>query len=335
MNPSDIRPAIANMVLAFVGEAGADAEALASSLGFPWHGGFNSSTMPPFATELRLWEAAADCVGDPFFGVHVAQRIQRGTFGPLEFICRTAATLGEAMDIIVKYYPLIQPDMSVSCYVVDGATVVQQRINQHGHRCRQVNEFFLAMILLHGQLLSRTRFKTLRVWFANPRPADLSELQQIFGTSNFEFAASSSGLAVDERARTLPIVSSDQPLHAVLEGMLAKYLPSPKRNDPVIRTRRLIAETLHQRVPSIDWVARTLGVSVRTLQRQLDAERWTFRSLTEDVRAELARVYVADENRAIGEIPYLLGYAEPRHFFRSFKRWTGTTPTEFRRSRQG
>jgi AraC-like DNA-binding protein len=32
----------------------------------------------------------------------------------------------------------------------------------------------------------------------------------------------------------------------------------------------------------------------------------------------------------IGEVSYLLGYAEPSNFHRAFRRWTGRTPAEWR-----
>lgn len=72
-------------------------------------------------------------------------------------------------------------------------------------------------------------------------------------------------------------------------------------------------------------------MSPRTLQRRLADEQATFADLLESVREELARIYVG-EGRPLGEVAFRLGYAETSAFLRAFKRWTGTTPTAFRRS---
>jgi AraC-like DNA-binding protein len=57
----------------------------------------------------------------------------------------------------------------------------------------------------------------------------------------------------------------------------------------------------------------------------------TFAALVDEVRAELARMYLADPRLAIFEVAYLLGFSEASAFHRAFRRWTGTSPSEHRR----
>jgi len=73
-------------------------------------------------------------------------------------------------------------------------------------------------------------------------------------------------------------------------------------------------------------------MSPRTLQRKLAAEDTTFRKLVETVRQELAVSYLADARFTLVEISYLIGFSEQSSFSRAFKRWTGSTPQEFRGS---
>ena len=40
--------------------------------------------------------------------------------------------------------------------------------------------------------------------------------------------------------------------------------------------------------------------------------------------------YVAESKMSLGEIAFVLGFSQPSAFFRAFKRWTGTTPSDFR-----
>lgn len=59
--------------------------------------------------------------------------------------------------------------------------------------------------------------------------------------------------------------------------------------------------------------------------------RCRFAELLDQVRRELAQRYIADPRLALGEVAYLLGFAEPSPFHRAFRRWTGMTPAAARR----
>src|SRR6266550_1606574 len=54
-------------------------------------------------------------------------------------------------------------------------------------------------------------------------------------------------------------------------------------------------------------------------------------TLRDKVRHELALRYLREPELAVCEVAYLLGFSESSAFHRAFKRWTGTTPNEFRR----
>lgn len=57
----------------------------------------------------------------------------------------------------------------------------------------------------------------------------------------------------------------------------------------------------------------------------------SYQQLLNEVRRELAKQYLRDQRHSIRDIAFLLGFAEPSVFVRSFRRWTGQTPGAFRR----
>lgn len=77
-------------------------------------------------------------------------------------------------------------------------------------------------------------------------------------------------------------------------------------------------------------IAKRLGVSVRTLQRNLTAEGTTFQQQVQEVQKAMAFSYLK-MNLTTEEIASLLGYNEVNSFVRAFGKWTGTTITEYRR----
>jgi AraC-like DNA-binding protein len=82
--------------------------------------------------------------------------------------------------------------------------------------------------------------------------------------------------------------------------------------------------------PDIRRVADTIGTSVRTLQRRLQATGSTYGAAVEQARSAAACRLVKDRRRKIGDVARALGYSDHAHFTRAFQRWTGLTPRDFR-----
>ena len=76
-----------------------------------------------------------------------------------------------------------------------------------------------------------------------------------------------------------------------------------------------------------------MEMSVRSFQRRLADRGLVYSDLVETARQELATELMADESRTLAEIASELGYSKVSNFSRAFQRWTGKSPTEFRRER--
>ena len=68
------------------------------------------------------------------------------------------------------------------------------------------------------------------------------------------------------------------------------------------------------------------------MRRTLSASGTSFQVLLKDVRAQLAKRYLTNPRLSLSEVAFLLGYSEPSAFHRAFRKWTGTTPVEYRES---
>jgi AraC-like DNA-binding protein len=80
----------------------------------------------------------------------------------------------------------------------------------------------------------------------------------------------------------------------------------------------------------IDRVARELGMSRQTLYRRLKAEGTTFEEVLDAKRRQLAVRYLALDRSSVKAAAYKLGFSDPAAFSRAFKRWTGSSPSQFR-----
>src|SRR5262249_12271652 len=160
---------------------------------------------------------------------------------------------------------------------------------------------------------------------------DRSELVRVLGTEHIEFEAGANGLGFDATILDLPFKTADPALFDVLQRHAQQVTPARAENALLDEVRQILRGQLPRGVPELAQVARALGTSARTLQRRLADEKITFAEVVDGLRRELAHAYLREPDRALGEIAFLLGYTEVRAFLRAFKRWTGTTPSSYRK----
>lgn len=96
-----------------------------------------------------------------------------------------------------------------------------------------------------------------------------------------------------------------------------------------IRTRLLTGDIL------IDEIARSMDLSVRTLQRELHRSGTDFRSLTNSIRTQRAIELLEYTYLPITMISEDLGYSSPAGFTRAFRNAIGCGPREYRDKRRG
>lgn len=95
------------------------------------------------------------------------------------------------------------------------------------------------------------------------------------------------------------------------------------------RVRRLLlADPLHP--TCLQHLARSLGMSSRTLRRRLEDEHTSYRELLDDLRSNAATKYLDDTDMSVEDIADALGFSNASNFRHAFRRWTSTAPREFR-----
>jgi AraC-like DNA-binding protein len=97
--------------------------------------------------------------------------------------------------------------------------------------------------------------------------------------------------------------------------------------------RVLIESVLDTRNVTIAAAADAAAMSVRTLQRRLTESNLSYSSLIDQVRLARAIRLLEEPMVTISGIAFDLGFSDPAHFTRAFKRWSSVSPREYRRQR--
>jgi AraC-like DNA-binding protein len=166
---------------------------------------------------------------------------------------------------------------------------------------------------------------------AHHRSEGISEMARFVGTK-VEFAADKDEFALNIDARELPLIHADTYLNDLLLKYCEAALAGRRGDVSELRTRveNAISSLLpHGRV-LVEDVARSLGMSERTLARRLSDEGLNFTEILQQLRRDLAVRYLDDRKLHVSKIAWLLGFHEVSAFTHAFKRWTGKTPRELR-----
>jgi AraC-like DNA-binding protein len=96
--------------------------------------------------------------------------------------------------------------------------------------------------------------------------------------------------------------------------------------------KALIKTYMTDGYPSSQKMAKLMGVAVRTLHRRLSKAGLTYQEIVDDVRFESACDLLQNTNLQIGSVSRSVGFDDPSHFSRMFRRVGGLNPVEFRAS---
>jgi AraC-like DNA-binding protein len=285
------------------------------------------------AAAYRAWQAAVALTADPDLGLVVAAEQPTGAFDILEYALRASPTLRRGFEQLVRYGRVAREDLLSSIQEEGSRVRVGFRLSPESPVLRQQADYFLlGWLRIARESCGRSDLAPLESCFPYPAPAGSRRLEQAFrGPLTFDAPAA---LVFDRESMSLPLVRPDPHLVQLLGRRLLRLLP-PEAGSAAsfaLAVRRRVALALASGNVTALRIADELGVSARTLDRRLADEDTSFRELLDDVRLEMARKYLRDPRLSLGEIAFLLGYSEASAFHRSFRRWTGSTPLEFRRS---
>ncbi len=99
--------------------------------------------------------------------------------------------------------------------------------------------------------------------------------------------------------------------------------------------RQAVVSLLRLGVADLPNAAAAAGMSERSFQRHLADVGLRFGRLVEEARFEVARALLADGALRVIDVSTELGYADSANFTRAFRRWTGVSPRQFRRTAAG
>lgn len=290
---------------------------------------------PPYVdlqTERRVWRAIVDATGREDIGLVCGQRFPTQANGMLGYVMANAPTIRVALEKCSAYQRVIGDSMGMVCdRGPDTTRVWIEQWSPWDDTLRYTVDLFMAAIMSWATANAPIPIRPLRVGFRYERPADVLPYETLFSPAAVAFGAKDSFQIYENGALDQPVIGASQNVFAMFEDKVQRLLGNLEQGDTwAFRTRQRILEALKGEAPSVERVAGELAVSVRKLQQRLSHEKTSYSHVLTDARRDLAEEFLKAGEVGNDEIAYLLGYSEVSVFSRSFKKWTGQTPSDFR-----
>lgn len=282
--------------------------------------------------QIAFLNLAAEVLKDDLLGFHLAQAIELREIGLIYYAMASSATLLEALQRAARYTVLLNEGVALQCIDRGDITLSFGYVGVSRHTDRHQIEMWMTALIRICRQLTGLRLVP-RHWrmthFREDR--DHAEFDECAGRA-VEFGATADEIVFDAEAKLLPVVSADSHLNRLLTAYCEEALSGRRRSRDSfsVSVENAIVPLLPHGNAKASEVARRLGVSQRTLARRLAADGLTFSELLENLRADLADRYLADEQVSISQVAWLLGYREVGAFSHAYKRRTGKTPREAR-----
>lgn len=271
--------------------------------------------------------------GDRHLPYRIGNAIHVSAYGMYGYAILCCTSFRQAMAFATRYHLLAAPLAAISFAEQDDRSSWTLEAIHHRKIDSRIARFVIELQIgihtsLHRDVMGPT-FVPREITLAYDRSDDFHLSEDLVGCP-VRWGQDANRLLFDTAALDAePKLGNRTTYSAIIDVCDALLADMATYGGVAGRIRRLLVESIH-RPPTLEAVADRLGMTARTIRRQLGEHGTSFRALLDEARSELAIKYLRETRMTNEDIAAALGFADPANFRRAFRRWTGTNPNGFR-----
>jgi AraC-like DNA-binding protein len=297
-----------------------------------------SLNQPETLTSIRQYitvcQNALQASKDPEIPFLTGSRIPLSAYGMYGFALVCSPTIREYFQVAVKYHRLATPLLSMSWREeVDTVSwVLALPVDSHSDALVSfLLDQHLTQLATHLRtVLEPDRCLPIRATLPYPAPRHL-HLYKRYLCCEAQFNQPTCELFYPSSLLREKPHMAHRPTSKLMQETCDRILGEVKTSTGVAGEVYQIIASTPGHSPSMELVAKRLAITVRTLHRKLHAEGSSYTQILDDVRCSLAKEYLRSTKFSTEDICELVGFSEAANFRHAFRRWTGSTPANFRR----
>lgn len=283
----------------------------------------------PINNVLLLLNYAASACGCEDFGIQLVQTRSLSNMGPLGMVVRDEPTVGAAVAALEAYMTLHNDGLVLAREYFDDMVLLRATVLGAGPKAHAY-DITVAMLYRIVRQLTDASWQPEEILLSRSAPADDARYRQTFGT-RVSFGASCDGIVLRADLLDLPNRLADPTFRRLTSQTMR--LGEPGVGEPMAaRVQRLLPGLLAGRRCTASHAARHLGLSRRTLDRQLEAEGTAFLMVLDQAREDMARHDLVANELKLTALADRLGFSSSSAFSTWFRRRFGVAPREWRKT---
>lgn len=299
---------------------------------WPHEGECNNTEYYAVRDFVKLIHAAEYIAKDIDLALYTHRKLKTTNYGLVGLMALTSATVKDLLNMQIQYRKVIACFGYSTTYYQNGQFIYQwspiSESYQNTHFLQRLT--FLSWVSMLKQL-SDQKFTPTKIEFSFSKPKNLSAYTEVFGEAiSFDHAITKIYIAPKQLELTLN--QANDGLHNMLKTLATPILKRLNHKPTYeAKMRTALATLLPKGEGNLECVANTLGVSKRTLQRQLKFEQTSFGFVLEEYRKQQVEYYLRETEQSILEIALFLGYSDSNSLNVSFRNWYDMSPSAFRK----
>lgn len=311
-----------------LGQFGVDLDTVLAESGLPANQFDNPENLIPFREGSRLLGMCVERTACAHLGLLIGKFTPLESLGMLADLAKSAKDVRDALLLMSRFLTLSDGGGLLTLSEDANLAMFSYAIYEPGvEHTEIVYDTTLATSWNILRALCGNRWVPHEVLFTRSRPADLRPYRNFF-RAPLRFDTGQSAIVFKREWLGVPLATSDPAALRLLESK-ARDLESRSTADLLGQIRRILRRQLLSGASSMQLVADELAMHRRTLDRRLSEVQVRFQTLVDEVRFEVSRQLLETE-MPIAVIAQSLQYANPGAYTRAFRRWSGTTPIQWR-----
>ncbi|MNE10751.1 HTH-type transcriptional regulator VirS [compost metagenome] len=280
---------------------------------------------------VRLLEDSATASGCQSFGLSMAESRQLSDFGVVSLLLTHQRTLRDALQVVVHYRHLLNDSLAIFIEEAGKMVIIREEVvTEAPMPCRQANELAIGVMFRLCAALLGSSWQPYSVNFTHQAPDNLQLHRRLFGCK-LEFGSEFNGIVCPNANLDMTNPHADPAMARYAQSYLDS-LQGDQGPSILYDVRKAVYLLLPMGRATIEQIAQTQGMNVRTLQRRLKEDNCTFNDVINDVRRDLVLRYLENPNYSLGHIADMLGYSMASSFTRWFIAQFGMPPANWRSS---
>jgi len=268
--------------------------------------------------------------GEPWLGWELGASMTLSSHGFLGYAAMSSATLGEALELAVKYFRTRSTLVQLETFT-DGDMAVMQ-INELlalGDLAPLIMESLFSSFHFMGEKLVPGLDVIGELRFSYPEPDYFARMRPVMPVPVY-FDCAYNQMRFPVERMQYPLQFADPRLARMAADQCEQEMASIKLPPPLLGQVRRIILGGGGRFPGVEEVAGELHMSARTLKRKLQQLGTSYQEVLDGLRKGLAVEYLTQSEKTVDEIAMTLGYSDASNFARAFRRWTARSPSDYR-----